>query len=156
MKKVFFMLVLSLVVMAAAQAQQVGKLELKGVSNMSEKKFKKAPKRVYIAEFFVNYQLAFSQTSLARGGREVGGGYRGSAKATLNVAVSGVDMQALQKLTDELYKQYTDRLTSEGYEIVSADEAGATDLFSEWGTKEGWRVEPGAIPRLPGHGSYRF
>ena len=135
-----------ILVTAIAQAQKVGEIEFEKVPGSMAKSMRNAPKRIYIAEFFVNYQMAYSQTSIARGGREFGGGYRGDAKATLNVAIPGVDPQELQNLIDELYKTFVDRLKSEGFEIVSADEAGKTDQFSDWDRKSGGELSQAQFP----------
>ncbi len=128
-----------------AHAQKVGKIETKE-SGFSQKKFSKAPKKVYIAEFNVNYQMAFSQTSIARGGREIGGGYRGDAKATLNVAIPDINPNEMQKLTNEVYQEYINELKQNGFEIVSADEAGKTDLFSDWERMEGGEISQAQFP----------
>lgn len=127
------------------QGQTIGKMELKE-SGFGEKKLAKAAKRIYISEFSVNYQLAYSQTSIARGGREIGGGYRGDAKASLSVAVPGVDPSELQKITDQVYQEYIQELKAQGYEIVNPDDAGKTDIFSDWEKLEGGTISQAQFP----------
>lgn len=144
MKKVLLTL-LFFAVALLTQGQTMGKLELKE-SGFGEKKLAKAAKRIYISEFTVNYQMAYSQTSIARGGREIGGGYRGDAKASLSVAIPGVDPAELQKITDDVYQDYIKQLKAEGYEIVGADEAGKTDIFSDWEKMEGGQMSQAQFP----------
>lgn len=139
------MLTLFLAGTVATYAQQVGKLEVKE-TGFGQKKFSKAPKRIYIAEFNINYQMAYSQTSIARGGREIGGGYRGDAKASLSVAIPGVDAAEMQKLTDQVYQMYVDELKKSGFEIITADEASGTELFSDWERMEGGEIRQGQFP----------
>jgi len=144
MKKTLLTLIICSVCMIA-QGQSVGKMEIKE-SAVAEKKMAKAAKKIYISEFSVNYQMAYSQTSIARGGRELGGGYRGDAKASLNVAIPGVDPMELQKITDEVYQQYLQKLKGQGFEIVSADEAGKTEIFSDWERLDGGTISQAQFP----------
>ncbi len=127
------------------QGQTVGKLELKE-TGFGGKKLAKAPKRVYISEFNVNYQIAYSLTSISRGGSELGGGRRGDAKATLSVAVPDIDFNKLQKITDDAYNEYVAKLESEGYEIINADAASQTDLLSKWERLKGGEISQAQFP----------
>ncbi len=145
MKKTFLIWALLFTMGAIAQAQQVGKMDIKE-SAVGQKKMVKAAKRIYISEFSVNYQLAYSQTSIARGGREFGGGYRGDAKASLSVAVPGVDPEELQKITDDVYQEYIQKLKDAGFEIVGAEEAAGTDIFSDWERLEGGTISQAQFP----------
>ena len=126
-------------------AQEVGDINMK-TSGFGQKKMSKAPKRVYISEFNINYQLAYSQTSIARGGRELGGGYRGDAKASLSVAIPGIDLNALQRITDDVYEAYIEKLKSEGFEVINAETAGATDLLSGWEKQIGGEISEAQFP----------
>ena len=144
MKKIF----VSFLMLTAAflmNAQDVGKMDIKE-SAAGQKKMVKAAKKIYISEFSVNYQMAYSQTSIARGGREFGGGYRGDAKASLSVAIPGVSPEELQQITDDVYQQYIQKLEGQGFEIVGADEAGATDIFDGWERLEGGTISQAQFP----------
>ncbi len=145
MKKISLILTMLLAIVFFANGQSVGKIELKE-SGFGQKKMAKAPKRIYISEFSVSYQMAYSQTSIARGGREIGGGYRGDAKASLSVAIPGIDPSELQKITDEVYQNYIKQLISEGFEIIKADEAGKTDIFSGWERMHGGSISQAQFP----------
>ena len=145
MKKILFTALALLMVTAFATAQSVGKIEVKE-TGFGQKKFKKAPKRVYISEFNVNYQMAYSQTSIARGGREIGGGYRGDAKASLSVAIPGIDPAELQKITDDIYQEYIEQLKGAGFEIIDPSEAAKTDLMSDWEKMTGGEMSQAQFP----------
>lgn len=119
-KKVVNTLLLLLLVTAGI-AQTV---ELKDISGFGQGKFKKSPKKIFIAQFRVNFQLLYSQTETAEGGRVMGGGYRSEAKAGLTMAVQGVSAADLQEITDKLYNDYVTQLKAAGFEVLGAD-AGA-------------------------------
>ncbi len=140
-----FLLILMLTIGLTSYGQKVGEMDMKN-SGFGQKKMSKAPKKVYISEFNINYQLAYSQTSISRGGRELGGGYRGDAKASLSVAIPGIDLGALQKITDDVYQDYINKLKSEGFEIISPETASATDLLSDWERQTGGEISEAQFP----------
>lgn len=144
MKKTF-LLILMLTIGLTSYGQKVGKIDMKN-GGFGQKKMSKAPKKVYISEFNINYQLAYSQTSISRGGRELGGGYRGDAKASLSVAIPGIDLDALQKITDDVYQEYIDKLKSEGFEIIDPETAVTTDLLSGWERQTGGEMSEAQFP----------
>ena len=127
------------------QGQTIDKIEIKE-SGFGQKKLAKAPKRIYIAEFNVNYQIAYSLTSISKGGSQMGGGRRGDAKASLSVAVPDIDFNELQKITDDAYQEYITKLKSEGYEIVDIDEAGQAEIFSKWERLKGGEISQAQFP----------
>ena len=143
MKKVTMVLAMSLItLMAGAQ----GSVEIKDLSGAGQKKFKKAPKKVYIAEFRVMYQLLFSQVEVAEGGREIGGGYRGDAKAGLTMAVQGVNEQDIKDVTNDLYQNYVKKLQGAGYEVLNADAASGTKAYEDWERKTGGGLNEAQVP----------
>ncbi|MDW3194271.1 MAG: hypothetical protein R8G66_17990 [Cytophagales bacterium] len=115
----------------------VGQVELKDVSGYGQKKFKDAPKKMYIASFRVIYQMLFSQQEVAKGGREFGGGYRGDAVAGLNMALKGLESSDIQGLTDEIYQEFLEQLRAEGYEMISIDDAQQSEEFEGYERKAG-------------------
>lgn len=127
------------------QAQTVEDFELKE-SAYGQKKLKDAPKRVFIAEFFINYQLMYSAAEVARGGSQMGGGFRGDAKASLTLGIPGISTDKLQENVDKLYKEYTDKLKAAGFEIVGADEVAATEYMAEWARAEGGTINEAQNP----------
>lgn len=120
-----------------AQFSLAQNAELKEVSGYAQKKFRDAPKKVFIAQFRVIYQLLFSQTEVAEGGRQLGGGYRGDAKAGLTMAVHGVDPKDLKEITNYLYAEYLKMYKDAGYEIISVDQAAKTEELMEYERKPG-------------------
>ncbi|MGE0589607.1 MAG: hypothetical protein AB7O48_13610 [Cyclobacteriaceae bacterium] len=150
MKKLLTMF-LALLLAGAIHAQ--GPVEIKDVSGSGQKKFKKSPKRIYIAQFRVNYQLLYSQVEKEEGGRTLGGGYRGDAKAGLTMAVQGIEASDLIEITDRIYNDYLTSFKNEGYEIVSIEEASKAKSFEDWERKIGGTLNeaqyPGYITSVP-------
>ena len=112
---------LGLMLCVGLGAQTLGEYKVldKGRSN---KRIKKKKKRVYIADFQVNYQLGLALQDEKKGGRMFGGGVKGDTKATLVLGIAGVDVDPLQELTNKLYAQYISDLEAKGFEIVKPDE----------------------------------
>jgi hypothetical protein len=136
-----FLLVL-MVSIASAQT-----IELKDISGFGQNKFKKAPKRVYLMQFRVNFQLLYSQTETVEAGRTFGGGYRGEAKAGLTMAIKGLESADLQEITDKLYIDFTSQLKNAGFELISADEAASkSKVLSEWERKTGGQLNEAQFP----------
>lgn len=129
MKKVVNTLLLLLLVTTGI-AQTV---ELKDISGFGQGKFKKSPKKIFIAQFRVNFQLLYSQTETAEGGRVMGGGYRSEAKAGLTMAVQGV--------------------SAAGFEVLGADAGAGSKQFVDWERKTGGTLNeaqyPGYITGIP-------
>ena len=97
------------------------------------KRMKKAPKKIYINSFNVNYEIykeAIDFKAGGNGGRI--GRNTGNATAKAAVGLSGVDANKMLAKTNQIYQNYIKRLKSEGYEIISADEAGKIDYFNNW------------------------
>ncbi len=132
-------------------SQTVGEVEFKkgrSAGSFGVKKMKKAPKKIYIAEFNVNYQMMYNRTDIARGGRELGGGYRGDAKASLILGIPNIAEQDVQQITDDLYKEYVSQLEAAGYEIVSADAAAQADTYEDWQRLQGGTI---SLSQFPGY-----
>ncbi|MEP5613958.1 MAG: hypothetical protein ABJP45_17025 [Cyclobacteriaceae bacterium] len=146
MKKMNLILA-SLLIGGMLQAQQIEDFDLtKGAGAYGHKKLKDAPKRVFIAEFFINYQLMYSAAEVARGGSQMGGGFRGDAKASLTLGIPGISTEKLQESVDNLYKEYTDKLKTAGFEIIEAEEVAATEYMSEWNRSKGGTINEAQNP----------
>lgn len=128
-------------------------VEIKDVSGYGQKKFNEAPKKIYIAQFRVNFQLLYSQVEKDEGGRTLGGGYRGEAKAGLTMAIQGIESSDLLEITDRIYTQYLERLKREGYEVLTAAQVESAKSFEGWERKEGGTLNeaqyPGYITVIP-------
>ncbi|MBX2966607.1 MAG: hypothetical protein KF845_10705 [Cyclobacteriaceae bacterium] len=133
MKKILTIVVLLIGVQAYAQITE------KDVVNHGSFKpgaFKNAPKRIFINSFNVYFQVFGSARASTTGG-EMLGTLRGNTNVAMGVALDGVDSKDFLEITNEVYEQYVSKLKAMGYEIVSADEAGKTEAYSNWVRKEG-------------------
>ena len=124
---------------ALAQAPNLDKV-FSDQSSYREKHMKKAPKRVFVKDFAVYFQVFAAAQD-----KSSGGGYRstvvGKTKTTMGVGLEGVDVEGLQEVTNRLYREYVERLEADGFALVSADEAAATETLAEW-TRYTGGVEP--------------
>ncbi|MFT6867764.1 MAG: hypothetical protein ACJA08_002608 [Cyclobacteriaceae bacterium] len=146
MKKIFYSLVILILVMGSVQAQDLSDAFTTKAS-YGQKKLKKAPKRVYIASFNVYFHVIASATAKSQGGREMGGGsYRGDTETTMTVAVEGVDVPDFQKITDETYSRFEADLKSKGFELISTEEASKIEEYEGWEMKEGGNVNYANVP----------
>lgn len=151
MKKLIFTL-LAATVFSAAMAQTIGEIEYKDFG-YGQKKFDKAPKKIFIAQFRVVYQLMADWTETAQGGYQLGGGVRGKATARLAVGLQGIEETDLKEITDNLYNEYVNKLKAEGYEILPASAAAGTETYAEFEQKTGGDLSlaqyPGYIMSIP-------
>ena len=101
---------------------------------------KKAPKRVYIKSFrafFEVFEEATASTSARKNERANRTTFISGTKTAMGVQLQGVDVPDFQKLIDEAYNEFVEKLRTEGYEIITAAEAGKTDYYSGWTKKSG-------------------
>ena len=131
MKKLFLTL-FSVCFVISMNAQNIGSVKVSssksGMNNM-----KKAPKKIFINSFNVNFEIykeAIDFKAGGNGGRI--GGNTSSATVKAAIGLDGIDANKMQAKTNELYKNYINRLKSENYEIISAEEAGKTEVFENW------------------------
>lgn len=128
------------------QAQTVADFDVKSGSEGQFKAIKKAPKRVYISNFTVHYQLLYMDSDVAAGGREIGGGYRSDASASLLLGIAGIPKERLQESVDKIYQDYITKIKAAGFEIVSPDEAVKTETLAGWEKVEGGTPIEGWLP----------
>lgn len=94
---------------------------------------KKAPKKIYINSFNVNFEMykeAIDFKAGGDGGRI--GGNTSDATAKAAVGLDGIDANLMLDKTNELYKNFTNRLIKEGYEIIPIEDVEKTDVFEGW------------------------
>jgi hypothetical protein len=124
MKNLFITILLA-VFTCAAQAQIVTEKNLRDVG-YGEKKLKKAPKKVFINQFSVNYQILSSSTEASS-----------KSKSQMSVGLVGIELEDMQEITENAYELVVNKLTQAGFEIVESEEAGQTELYSDWVRLEG-------------------
>lgn len=146
MKKTLFYSLILCLTASLAQSQTLGEFKPKDQS-YGLNKLKGKAKKVYIAAFNVNYQIYNEMQDFKQGGRMVGGGaYRGDASAKASVGLEGLTAKDIQKITDQLYSDYTQMLKSKGLTIISADEAAKTSVYNEYIKMKGGEVSLSQIP----------
>lgn len=130
------------------QAQELGELKPKD-DTFGLGKLKSKPKRIYISNFSINYQLFNEKEKTKKGGalfRDKG--VRGDATAELMVGLGNLTENDFQKITDSLYVVFVTQLKEKGFEIISADVAGKTDTYKDWTKASGPKVEVSAMPGM--------
>ncbi|MDG1279488.1 MAG: hypothetical protein P8O16_19610 [Algoriphagus sp.] len=97
------------------------------------KQSSKSPKRVYIQKFralFEVFEEASSSTAAYKNESANSVTTVSGTKTRMGVQLSGVDIPDFQKLVDEAYADFVAQLEADGYEIISAEEAGKTDYYA--------------------------
>jgi len=122
-KKLIYLIV-GLLMTSLCMAQE---LEIK-MNGYGEKKLKKFPKKVYIKDFNVNFQMTADAKAVSKATTNSA---RGSTSTSMNVAVTGVDISDLQKITDDAYNEFVASLKSMGFEIVPVEVAGKAKFFED-------------------------
>lgn len=110
-------------------AQTVKKSKLK-FGGYGQKKFNNADKKIYIEQFSVNYQYIYAKTKKSKGGRQIGGGYLGNAKAALFLGLGDLNASELQKITDAAYADFTSQLKKVGYTILTGEDFKDHNYYS--------------------------
>lgn len=98
-----------------------------------QKQASKSPKRVYIQKFralFEVYEEASASTSKSKNNRANRTTTVSGTKTSMGVQLSGVDLPDFQKIVNEAYTNFVAQLEDQGFEIISAEEAGKTDTYS--------------------------
>lgn len=97
------------------------------------KQSSKSPKRVYIQKFRALFEV-FEEASASTRGKTNNRADRATVvsgtKTSMGVQLSGVDIPDFQKIVDDAYADFVAQLEADGYEIISAEEAGKTNYYS--------------------------
>lgn len=121
LKKIKTFVCISLLIFSiGTKAQKVEKAKLK-YGGYGQKKFNDSNKKVFIEQFNINYQYIYAKTKSKKGGRQIGGGYLGDAKAALFLGLGNINPEELQKITDNLYTEFTTKLKEKGFTILTGD-----------------------------------
>ena len=111
-------------------SQTLEKSKLK-YGGYSKKKFNNAEKKIFIEKFAINYQYIYAKNKKTRGGKQMGGGYLGNAKAALFLGLDGIKNEELQKLTDKAYEEFTSSLKSKGFTIITGESYANNDYYKD-------------------------
>ena len=145
MKKLAISLCLWLACSTLVLSQSVGTLA-PSTAKYGLKKLKKAPKKVYISTFNINYEVYKEAIDFKAGGRSFGGTYRSDATARAAIGLSGIEAGQIQRVTNQLYKEYVAKLEAAGLEIITPDEAAQTDVYNNWQKAQGPSISESGIP----------
>jgi len=116
-----FLLITLMFAFGSLNAQKVEKSKLK-YGGYGQKKFNNGEKKIFIEQFTISYQYIYAKTEKKRGGKQLGGGYLGDAKAALFLGLGNIDPHELQKITDKTYKEFTGKLKNAGFTILTGND----------------------------------
>lgn len=88
-----YLLILTLFVCTLAQGQIVTDKNIRD-NSYGEKKLKDAPKKIYLNQFLVNYQLVAASSEASTGGK---------TRAEMAVGMVGVEIDVMQEITNNAY-----------------------------------------------------
>lgn len=134
-------------------AQDLGEFKPKD-ETFGLNKLKAKPKKIYISNFSINYQL-FNEKEKKKSGVALfrDKGVRGDAKAELMVGLGSLTENDFQTITNTLYADFEAQLKQKGFEIITATEAGKTETYQDWTKSSGPFVitsdMPGIITGVP-------
>ena len=146
MKQRFFAALVLTIFAGSAVAQSLGEFKPSDNSYGLNKIGKSNTKSIYIAGFDVNFQVYNEKQDYKQGGAQFGGGMRGDALAEVSVGLEGLDEKTVQEITDQLYKEYIEKLKAKGLTIISADEAAKTDSYNGFMRMQGGTITMAEIP----------
>ncbi len=144
--KFTFLLVIFIAIASFSSAQTLGEFK-PNTGAIGMKKAKNA-KRIFIPAFFVNYQVYFEKQKAKAATSTFGGGSRGAAVAEASVGLDGLAEKDVQSITDKLYKDFIDMLKTQGYDIITAEEAAKTETYNNYQMIKGGNVSLAQIPGI--------
>ena len=142
------LLIALLFISTVAAGQKIPEKQL-NVLQVKAKGFADAPKKVFIKNFKIYYQMIAEAEKTSYGGRQFGGGsYTGDATARLAVGVEGVTGADLQTLTNGIYEDYLANLKNQGLEVYTSKDFPNMEAFAESELLEGPRINQEQIKGL--------
>jgi len=114
----------------SVQAQTLGEFKLKE-SGYKANKVGEGSKKIYISSFTINFEMykeAVDKKSSGGFGRTV----KSAAKAKAAIGLGSLDKDAIQAKADQLYSEFVADFKSKGYEIISGEQAGKTEVYKGW------------------------
>lgn len=143
MKTKLFIAVL-LFAIAGTSAQTLGEFKPKDQSYGLGKV--KNAKKIYISGFEVHFQVYNEKEKFKQGGSMLGGGMKGDAQTAISVGLEGLDEQTVMEITNMLYNDYIAKLKAKGLTVITADEAGKTEVYEDYERMQGGKVSMAEIP----------
>ena len=135
MKNLTFLFFLIAFFCQTSNAQTIS--ELKVASTETGKgKLKKAPKKIYIADFKVYYQVLYVAQEKKKA-RVYSDMIQSATQATLSMGLQGISESDLSENTNHLYQMTVKKLTAAGYEMVTPDQMAGIKEFKGWERKKG-------------------
>lgn len=158
MKTKLFIGLLFAFIASTVQAQSLGEYK-PGLSKYGIKEFRKAPKKIYISNFNIHFEVYKDAVDYkAAGGFR--GTKRGEATARAAVGILKLETSDIQAQTDRLYNEFIADLKAGGYEIISSDQAATIDVYEGWERADGPYVEesgmPGVLTAVPSDYSFFY
>jgi hypothetical protein len=128
-------------------SQTIEEFEL-GKTDWGTRVLKKSgfPKRIYIWDFKVNYQLLINWLEVKKGGRQFGGGVKGDATAQLMLGIKSIEDKHLTDLTDSLYLLFKETLKKNGYLLATKEEISNSEILKKYKLKQGGYLEKTKSP----------
>lgn len=146
MKKLIFA-VLFLYISSSGYSQTLAEDEISmHKSGYKEKQFFKGNKKIYINSFLVYNEIYREDQDTKQGGSGFGGVVKGTASVVQTLGLSGVEAEDLQNVANNLYTDFVNELKAEGFEIISAADAGKTEVYEGWQLVEGPIVKDAGLP----------
>lgn len=148
--KNFLSLCILITISIAARAQTLADDDISLIdSKWKTKEFYKDSKRVYINSFLVYCEVYREDKDTKQGGNVAfSKSVKGSASVVQTLGLSGIEAPDLQRTANQLYTDFVNELKNEGFEIISADEAGKTKTYEGWQLVEGPVVKDAGLPGL--------
>lgn len=142
----------------AVCAQSLGEYK-PGLSKYGLKEFKKAPKKIYISNFSIHFEIYKDAVDY-----KAAGGFRnaktGEATARAAIGLQNIETRDIQAQTDKLYNEFISDLKKGGYEVISTDEAGQTSTYEGWERAQGPYIQesglPGVLVAVPNDYSFYY
>jgi acyl-CoA-binding protein len=139
-----YLIILGLLFSVNSFSQQIGEVELKKPGRSSgdfkSKDIKDAPKKIYIAEFWIAYQLVFSDQEETKAGASYG-----KTKSSLTIAIANLKKEDLTEVTNNLYSDFKQNLEGKGYEIVKAVDIKGAKPYEGWELLDGGTINEAQI-----------
>lgn len=144
MKKLVLLSLFAVFTVGTTQAQTLTDKFIRS-SGFSQKKFKKAPRKVYINSFNVYFQVVGSASASTVGGEQFGRAHS-STNTTMGVQLNGVDVDDFMFITNAGYNLFVESLKSNGFEFVPVEQVAQTSLYEGWLKKEGGELSTSEVP----------